>query len=48
MKSCVQQVVRNHVDSVYVLGPAGQATLQQLVSLFDVCTLNGCTCTVDN
>ena len=48
LESCVQQVVRNHVGAVFVLVPAGQATVQQLVSLFDMCTLNEWTCTVHN
>lgn len=48
LESCVQQVAQNHVGAVFVLVPAGLATVQQLVSLFDMCTLNEWTCTVNN
>lgn len=48
LESCMQQVAQNHVGAVFILVPEGLATVQQLVSLFDMCTLNEWTCTVNN
>lgn len=48
LESCMQQIVENHANSVFVLAPAGRATVQQLVIIFDMCKFNDWTCSVSN
>lgn len=48
LESCVQGVAQNYAGGVFVLVPAGLATVQQFVSLLDMCTFNEWTCTVNN
>ncbi len=48
LQACMQQIVQSRVGAVFVLVPAGRATVQQLVELLDVCEFNNWTCTVNN
>ncbi len=49
LQSCMQQIVQNLVeDVVFVLIPTDQATVQQMVSILDLCSQNGWTCTIRN
>ena len=48
LESCMRQIVQDHAGAVFVLVPVRQATVQQLVTLLDLCKLNDWTCTVSN
>ena len=48
LESCMQQIVQDHAGAVFVLVPVGHATVQQFVTLLDLCKLNNWTCTVSN
>ena len=48
LEPCLQQIVQDHAGAVFVLVPMGQATVQQLVTLLDLCKFNDWTCTVNN
>lgn len=48
LESCMQQIVQDHAGAVFVLVPMGHATVQQFVTLLDLCKLNDWTCTVSN
>ena len=49
LESCVQQVVTSHARAVvFVLVPAGRATVQQMVTLLDLCKLNDWACSVSD
>ncbi|MCY3630141.1 MAG: hypothetical protein OXI05_10070 [Bacteroidota bacterium] len=48
LQLCLHEIVQTSVGAVFVLVPAGRATVQQLVTMLDLCELNGWTCTVSN
>ena len=48
LEPCMQQIVQDHASAVFVLVPVGQATVQQLVTLLDLCKFKDWTCTVSN
>ena len=46
--TCLTPLVANSSEAVFVLAPQGRATVQQLVSLLDLCFRNTWRCTVDS
>ena len=48
LETCMQRIVQDHANAVFVLVPVARATVQQLVTLLDLCKLNDWTCTVSN
>lgn len=45
---CLEQTYRQNARTIFVLSPQGEATVQQLVSMLDLCTRRGWQCTVNN
>ncbi len=48
LAGCLEQAYRQDGKSIFVLSPQGEATVQQLVSMLDLCTRRGWQCTVNN
>ena len=48
LAGCLQQAYRLNAETIFVLSPQGEATVQQLVSMLDLCTRRGWQCTVNN
>lgn len=46
--ACLTPLVTDSASTVFVLAPQGRATVQQLVSLLDLCYRNAWRCTVDS
>ncbi len=48
LAGCLEQAYRQNEKTVFVLSPQGEATVQQLVSMLDLCTRRDWQCTVNN
>lgn len=48
LAGCLEQAYRQNARTIFVLSPQGEATVQQLVSMLDLCTRRGWQCTVNN
>ena len=48
LAGCLEQVYRQNARTIFVLSPQGEATVQQLVSMLDLCSRRGWQCTVNN
>ncbi|MXW64974.1 MAG: hypothetical protein F4Y00_06840 [Bacteroidetes bacterium SB0662_bin_6] len=48
LAGCLEQTYRQNARTIFVLSPQGEATVQQLVSMLDLCSRRGWQCTVNN
>ena len=48
LAGCLEQAYRQDGRTVFVLAPQGEATVQQLVAMLDLCSRRGWKCTVSN
>jgi len=48
LASCLEQASRQNMKVSFLLAPQGRATVQQMVSMLDLCTRRGWRCTVGN
>ena len=48
LAGCLEQAYRQNAKTVFVLSPQGEATVQQMVSMLDLCSRRGWQCTVNN
>ena len=48
LAGCLEQAYRHDAKTIFVLSPQGEATIQQLVSMLDLCSRRGWQCTVNN
>lgn len=48
LAGCLEQAYKQDERTVFVLSPQGEATVQQLVSMLDLCTRRNWRCTVSN
>lgn len=48
LAGCLEQAYRQDMKTVFVLSPQGEATVQQLVSMLDLCSRRDWQCTVNS
>ena len=48
LAGCLEQAYRWNERTIFVLSPQGEATVQQLVSMLDLCSRRDWQCTVNN